>query len=348
MKGNWQRWALVLGAGVTVWIGARYLFPVLLPFFLGGVLALAAEPGVNLAVRRFHLPRGAAVGISVSLTLLIAVGAVSLLGAVLVKELGNLTRAVPAVAQGMGQGLTVLEDWLVGLADQAPEQVRTVMTRAVLETFDDGNALIKQLSQRVPGAVAAFVSWLSSGALTVATGVIAGFLISARLPRLKKRLWELIPQVWREKGRVLLFRLKETFGKWLLAQCKLLGLTFTVVCVCFLLMGVPYALLWAAVTAFVDAMPVLGTAVVLLPWAAVSFLQGNTAQGIGMVATFAAAWLARSILEPRIVGKTLGIDPLISLGAFYVGFRLWGIGGMIVAPIAAALLYSLRPLPPKT
>ena len=109
----------------------------------------------------------------------------------------------------------------------------------------------------------------------------------------------------------------------------------------FLLIGIPRALLWAALVALVDAVPVLGTGTVLVPWALVRFLQGDVLQGAGLLATFSVAWLVRSVLEPRIVGRSLGLDPLISLVAFYVGFKLWGIPGMILAPMAAALIKSL-------
>ena len=70
------------------------------------------------------------------------------------------------------------------------------------------------------------------------------------------------------------------------------------------------------------------------------FLQGDVLQGAGLLAIFSVAWLVRSVLEPRLVGRSLGLDPLISLMAFYVGFKVWGILGMILAPMAAALIKS--------
>ena len=108
-----------------------------------------------------------------------------------------------------------------------------------------------------------------------------------------------------------------------------------------MLLGISRGILWAALVALVDAVPVLGTGTVLVPWALVRFLQGDVMQGAGLLAVFGLSWLVRSVLEPRIVGKSLGLDPLISLIAFYVGFKLWGIPGMILAPMAAAMTKSL-------
>ena len=73
----------------------------------------------------------------------------------------------------------------------------------------------------------------------------------------------------------------------------------------------------------------------MLPWALVCFLQGNTLRAIGLVCTYAVAALSRSVLEPRLVGRQLGLDPLVTLAALYAGYQLWGIGGMILSPMLA-------------
>ena len=109
--------------------------------------------------------------------------------------------------------------------------------------------------------------------------------------------------------------------------------SFAIVCGGFLLLRIPYAPVWAALTALVDAIPILGTGTVLLPWALICFLQGETVRALGLLGTYAVAMLSRSILEPRLVGKQLGLDPLVTLAALYTGFRIWGIAGMILSPV---------------
>ena len=84
-----------------------------------------------------------------------------------------------------------------------------------------------------------------------------------------------------------------------------------------------------------DALPVLGTGTVLVPWSLVCLLQGDTVRGIGLLGVYAAASLTRSVLEPRFIGRQLGLDPLVTLLAMYAGYRLWGLAGMILAPLLA-------------
>jgi len=131
----------------------------------------------------------------------------------------------------------------------------------------------------------------------------------------------------------VLKRIKTAIGGWLKAQLMLAGLCFVIVCGGFLLLRIPYAPIWAVLTALVDAIPILGTGTVLLPWALVCLLQGQTVRAIGLLGTYVAAMLSRSALEPRLVGRQLGLDPLVTLAALYAGFRLWGIGGMLLSPV---------------
>ena len=342
MNKKWLQQGLpVLGIGILAWLAVRYLLPLTVPLLLGGVIALAAEPGVRWLQKKLRFPRGGAVGICVSVTLILFAGLLSMLGAATVRELGSAAKLAPAVGQTVGDGLHLLEDWLVGMADRAPDAVRPMLIQTVLNTFQDGTTLVKQVTDKLPSAVANFVGWLSRGALAVGTGVLAGFMISARLPKIKAWLRSRLPETWREKYGLALRGIKRTFGGWLKAQLKLMGVTWAVVSLGFVLLGIPFGPLWAALVALVDSVPVLGTGTVLVPWAIVSFLQKNSLRGIGLLVTYAAAWVLRSVLEPRLVGKSLGIDPLVSLAAFYAGYKLWGVAGMILAPMAAALCKGL-------
>ena len=102
-----------------------------------------------------------------------------------------------------------------------------------------------------------------------------------------------------------------------------------------------WVLLLAALIALIDALPVFGTGTILIPWALVLFLRGQTKTGVGLVVLYGAAALSRQALEPRLVGKQVGLNPVLTLLALYTGYRLLGVGGMIVFPITAMLLKQI-------
>jgi predicted PurR-regulated permease PerM len=94
-------------------------------------------------------------------------------------------------------------------------------------------------------------------------------------------------------------------------------------------------LLLAALITLVDAFPVLGVGTVLMPWSLLRLIQGDPSTGFGLLALYGVIWLIRSVLEPKLIGKELGLDPLVTLLCIYGGLKLWGIGGMLLSPIAA-------------
>jgi predicted PurR-regulated permease PerM len=111
-----------------------------------------------------------------------------------------------------------------------------------------------------------------------------------------------------------------------------------------LVLGIRYALLWGILVALVDALPVLGTGAVLIPWSLISFLESNSPRALGLLGLYAIVALTRSVLEPRLVGKQLGLDPLLTLACLYAGFQLWEVAGMIFAPLLAVAIRQFVPL----
>lgn len=327
---------VALGALLAVWLGVKYLLPVILPFLLGLLLALAAEPAVSFGVGKGKLPRALSAGLGVTLTLLFLAGAVSLLGALVVKELGKLTGSLPEVADKVQQGMTLLQDKMVSAAQTLPEGAGNLVSSTVLTVFDDGNLLLQQVTDRLPGAVGSVLGWLPNGALGLGTAILASFMISVRLPKLRTWAAARIPGAWKEKYLPALRRIRHSLGGWLKAQGKLAAVTYCIVTTGFFLVGVRYGPAWAVLVALVDAVPILGTGTILVPWGAVLLLQGQTLKGLGLLGIWAAAVLTRTVLEPKLVGKQLGLDPLVTLLFLYVGYRFWGILGMIFAPMLAA------------
>ena len=314
---------------VLAWLGLRYLGPVLLPFALGAGVALTAEPVVSLLSRR--LPRGAAAGIGVTLSFSILALLVTGLCALAVRELGLLAQVLPELLEAAKGGMASLELFLTDLVARSPEDLRPLLIAQVEELFSDGSALLDKGTGVLLKLASGVLTALPDSALGLGTGLIASYMISAKLP------------VWRDKLRNLplppwLDSLKGMKGAvlgWLKAQLRLCGVTWGVLTLGFFLLKVRHAPLWALGAALVDAFPILGTGAVLVPWSLVSFLQGDTGRAFGLLTLYAAAALGRALLEPRLVGRQLGLDPLLTLLALYGGYRLWGLPGMLLAPLLA-------------
>lgn len=331
----------LLAASLALWLSIRWVLPIAMPFLLGAGLALAAEPAVKFATGKLRLPRWLCSGVFVSGTLLLLLILLVIVSSLLFRQIGKLADAMPDLENTARQGLSTLEDLLLSLAYRAPEGIRPLLTKSVLGLFGSGNRLVEQLAQRIPVLATSFLSHVPDGALTLFTAVLSAFMLSARLPKVQSWLKEkpvsrkfrkLVPAC-QKVGHALL--------GWLKAQLKLSGMSFGILLAGFLIMQVRYAPVWALLIALVDAVPVLGTGTILVPWSLVCFLQGSYIRGTALLGIYAVTALTRSVLEPRLVGKQLGLDPLLTLAALYTGYRLWGLIGMLLAPVLSVAVREL-------
>ena len=330
---------LLLFAGL--WLLGRYLLPIVLPFLLAGLLALSAEPLVSFLHCRIHLPRAAASGVGVLISLLLTVLLVLSLCALLLRQLGSLSGVLPDLGQTAQEGMESLEGFLVDLAQKTPQTVSPILTRSVENFFSDSTQLVDQVTAKALALASGVLTRIPDSALGFGTWILASFMISAKLPAI--RIWaaEKLPASWRQQYLPAVKRLKHNLSGWLTAQLKLTGITFSILCLGFLILRIHHAPLWAMLISLVDALPILGTGTVLVPWSLVCFLQGDHVRALGLLGVYAAAAVLRSVLEPKLIGKQLGLDPLVTLLSMYAGYRLWGILGMLVSPLLAVTVTQL-------
>lgn len=330
-----------------LFLGIRYLLPLIFPFLLGSALALAAEPIVRFGCRKLRLPRPVAAGIGVSMSFSFLTMVILMLAALLLRQLRTLAGILPSLEESIRGSMGFLSSRLLELAAKAPGGVAVVLTQNINDFFSGGSRVLDQVTGYLLRLASGILSQMPGRALSFGTAVIASFMISAKLPKLKDTLRTRLGAQKLRPVLDTLRQLRHALGCWLKAELKLSGITFFVALLGLLLLRIPYAPLWAVVIALVDAFPVLGTGTVLVPWSLISFLQGDHLSAFGLLGLYAAAAVTRTVLEPRLVGKQLGLDPLVTLISLYAGFKLFGLGGMILAPVLAVTvtqLLEIRPL----
>lgn len=343
MRAGTKKTLSILLTFALVWLGARFLLPLMLPFLLGTALALGAEPLTAFFTRRLRLPRFAATGVSVSMAFCLLVLLILLTAAFFLRELRALAGVLPDLESTARTGMTVLEDWALNLTAKTPQSLQPLLEQNVVEFFSGGTKLLDKATGWLLGLAGAVLTHVPDSALGIGTAVISGYMISAKLPRIKAWLLSRIPKERLEAARRTLGRVKTAVGGWLFAQFKLSMVTWLVLSGAFLLLRIKYAPLWAGAVALVDTLPVLGTGTVLIPWAVISLLQQNTPRALGLAGTYVTVMLLRSVLEPKFLGRHLGLDPLVTLMSMYAGYKIWGIGGMILAPLIAVTAIQLVP-----
>ncbi len=335
---KYSRILLYLTVGVgAVWFGLKYLLPILLPFLIGFGLSRAAEPMVRAMGRQVKLPRWLCSTVSMGLLYMVLGVGLFFLFRAIVLELEGFVLQLPSILEGLEGPMAALQAWLSGLAQKLPDGLGNAVSQWIGNLFESGSVVAESLYRWLFRLVTGTVSSLPGIFLFLFTAILSSFFLSSEWPALRKSITRRMPASWRKPISALLHRLKAALGGWVKAQAKLMLICFVLLTAGFWLMKVDYPLLFGAGIAVIDALPVFGVGTVLIPWAVVSFLQAAVARGLGLLILYAAASLLRTALEPRFVGRQIGLSPVITLFAMYAGYRLMGIFGMILFPICAIL-----------
>ena len=332
---------LAVAGAAGAYIFLRWGIGVILPFAFGAGMALAAEPLTALLERRPGLRRGVASAISVTAVFIGLITLITLLCALLLRQAGQLSRILPDLTRAVEQGQDSLRGWLLQLSANSPASLRPLLETGISELFSGSGAAMEQLTGRLAEMAAGLLGRLAGSALTVATAILSAFMISARLPWLRQAISRRIPEGWITACRSGIKELRSALWGWISAQLKLSALTLIQLFAGFWLLRIPHSGIWAILITLVDAFPVLGVGTVLLPWSAICLIQGQSLRAAGLLGLYGLVWVVRSVLEPRLLGKELGLDPLVTLFAMFAGCKLLGLPGLILAPMLAVVLSGL-------
>lgn len=322
--------------------GAFYfLFPALLPFLLGWGLCCLLEPAVTFLCAKLRLRRAwAAAAVLPAFLLLLAAG-----GFFLVRrlwfELAALSAKFPLwmqLLQSLRQSVdNLIYRWTVAVSPQFRSALQNALAGVIGQLTDLLASLGASLLERLVGGVLS----LPKLALFVFTALLSAYFILAGRPELTAFVQKQLPPHRLAGLKKTAGQLKAALSGWLKAQGILMAITFSLLNAGFLLMGVDAALLLAAGTALLDALPMFGTGTVLLPWSLFCALKGELRRALSLAVLYALLWLTRSLLEPKLIANRAGLHPLAALLAMYAGFSLFGVAGLILAPLGAVLAARL-------
>lgn len=337
----WKTVLAAIGCVLGIWGFAALLLPVLLPFLIGLAISAAAEKPVQFLQIRARLPRWLASGMCVLLLFLVLFTGLFFLCRLLCGEAADFARQLPQLAQSLAPPLLRLKERLIAISEKLPDGLGTGLRIGVESFFKSGAGAAAKVYEALFSWASGVIGRLPDAVLFAVTAILSSFMLSGEMPAIRNWLRRVLRPGWTEKLGQLCGHFRTTLGGWFRAQLKLMGLTFLILNAGLLLLRVQYPLLAALLITIVDALPVFGTGTILIPWAVLLFLRGETKTGIGLVILYGAAALSRQALEPRLVGKQVGLNPVLTLLALYAGYRLLGVGGMIVFPITAMFLKQL-------
>lgn len=321
-----------------VYVSIKYLLGYAMPFLLAWGIGCLVRPASRAVSARCHVPVRACAFFMVLLLLSIIISAAVLLVNALITEGGELVELLIGCGEAIADGLARISDAIASLSSS---QTSGELARG-LEGLIDG--VTSELASRLGAYISSLATKLAVGlpdAIFVwIVAIMASFYFALDIDLVERWAQKLLPASAVKFLTALRGRVGRGFRRYMRAYLILYAITFSQLLIGFLVLGVEGSVLLAALIALVDMLPLIGTAAVLLPWGIVELLLGKYFLGFGLLILLGAMSILRQIAEPRIVGKSLGVHPLITLFAMYVGYVALGALGMIGAPIAVAVLLA--------
>lgn len=345
MQQRTARWlqALIYSAAAVggVWLGVRFLLPWTAPFILAYSAAALLETPVRALVKRGWRRGAAAALFTLGFLGLIVYLAFTLTvrGA---EAATSFARNVPALMQSLSETIGSLEGRVFAYLSSAPEEAADYLASALDALGESFYKLPGVLSQWALDAAARAAQATPDTLLFLVTAGIGTYFISAAFPRVTAFIAAQLPDGLRRKLDGVGQNLKASFGGFLRTQLILMLMTFFELLLFFIITGVKSALGIAALTAFIDALPVFGSGIVLAPWALYSFLMGEYKRGAALLVCWGTVTLVRNCAQAKLLGDQIGLDPLASLFAVYIGWRVCGVWGMLFFPILFVTLRQLN------
>lgn len=312
------------------------VFVWLLPFLIAWAIAFAVRPLANKIAKKTHIPVKLA---RISLALL-ALLSVATLGGVMIWQtalavirfLGDFGRAetVGGVLEALGAPLL-----RIFRGQFFPEEVRDEVGQAF-------SAAISSLATRLADALSGFIAKIPRVLISAVVTVLAVAYFALDLENINAFVKRLTPR----RVYLLLVRIKDGFlsvgVKYIRSYLTLSFITFSMTLIGLLLLGVEHAAVIALLAAAFDVLPVVGVGTLLVPWAVLEIIGGNTFVGISLIILFVAVALVRQVIEPRVIGKSLNIHPILTLFLIFVGYALFGFVGLLLLPIVAVAIAVFR------
>ncbi len=332
--------AVILAIGYAV---LKYLAVWMMPFVIGLVLALILQRPVNWVLRHSQFKRKL---VAPAVTLVMVIVVMALLVFALISAVGETAKFVAALpvwfqntAPDVANAITHrFESILEALPQDWGVQIRQVVRDSLLTM----QSQVSTLSAAVLAWVANWAASLPSLLISFIVTLVATFFLCSEFNEVKGFLWKQIPQKYEQLAGDTWITFAHTVGQMLRSYLLIMFVTFCQLAVGLTLLRVDYPVLLAALISMVDILPVLGTGTILIPWGLIALLTGKLSFGFGILFLYMIVTIVRNILEPRIVGRRIGVHPLVTLALMYLGLHILGAPGMFLFPLIFLLLKNAQ------
>ncbi len=325
------------------YVGVKYVLMWVMPFLIALLISACLQRPIRFLSERTRIGKRLWSIILVAVTFLVLGFLLFIVGYQLVGEIGSfvndlyryLTEALPAHSQNFEK------DWEFFLASLTPS-VRDAVNGIASAVGENLSSILTGITSAAGTAIAALTTKIPGFLVAFIITIVSTFFFCMDYASIKAFFRMQLPMRYRKIAGETKNYMVSTVFKMARSYLFIMLITFTELTIGFLLIGIDYPLIIAALIAVVDILPVLGTGTVLIPWAIIALISGNWVLALELAAIYAVITVVRNVIEPKIVGTQIGLHPIVTLVSMYLGLQFFGVLGMFLLPLTIILLRQLQ------
>ena len=344
-----------------IYVFFKYLFWVTAPFILTFLFAIILQKPLRALDKKtknkYHTLWSI---LLVILSILVILVPLALILSSLITKVSELIKSFLNEMNDLPSFLSTLENEILNIGKHLPASIYPTFSERVTETF---TKLIEDLDLSTIGISSSTITTGVTSGITsvygvlknvpsVAIGVIIGIIAWIFFTKDYNKIVKFIQLQLPEDKKNILVEIKQVFSKTVLKMFRAYGIimaitfgelfaSFSIMSLAGVMNNSNYPWIAVGITMF-DILPVAGSGGILIPWALFSLVMGNFKQAIGLVLIYIIITVVRQYIEPKIVGDSLGVHPLVTLMGLYFGLKLFSVLGMFVVPITVMTLKAFN------
>lgn len=330
-----------IGVMLCLFLIIPRLLGLFLPFVIGWIVAMIANPLVKFLENKVKLLRKHSSAIIIIVVIAAIVGTLYLIISLLFRESKQLAGDLPYIIEQVELQLNNISYNIRDLSQDMPEAVQQFLNNLL----DNINKNLMEFEPREDLLTFSVASNLAQNIadffLTLIITILSAYFFIVKRDELMAGCRKILPSSVIEGWQFIYDNFTKAVGGYFKAQFKIMLVLSVIMFAGFEILKVSYSVLLALGIAFLDFLPVFGTGAILWPWALIDMLSGNYFRAIGLVVIYLVCQVTKQVLQPKMVGDSIGISPLSTLIFLYVGYKLYGVIGMIIGVPVGMVIVNL-------
>ena len=312
------------------------------PFLIAFIISLLIEPLIRKVMRLTNLTRKVSAIITLIVVFAVIIGLLIWGITSLITEASNILENLNNNMENITSRVNSLIDNFKFDDIKIPEQIEAIVQNGLNDLIGEGT----NIAQKALTNILNTVTQIPKLMIYIGITIVATYFVCADKMYILDQMEHHLPRNWVNKFGHKLRKVISSLGDYLKAEGVLILISFIIVLIGLVVfnlagMNVKYPLFIALFIGFVDALPILGSGTVMLPWAVISAFNGDIQLAIALIVLYIVIVVTRQLIEPRIVSNHIGIHPIFTLIAMYTGFKIIGVMGMFVGPIILIILKNI-------